>query len=79
MSDSVLNGASSSYEGLTRIVFVGDVHNQWLDADEGALRALHPHLTVFVGDIGDEAVELVREIAKLELPKAVILGNHDSM
>lgn len=79
MSDSVLNGASSKSEGLTRIVFVGDVHNQWLHADESALRALHPHLAVFVGDIGDEAVELVREIAKIELPKAVILGNHDSM
>lgn len=79
MTDSVLNGASTGNEGVTRIVFVGDVHNHWVNEDEGALRALHPHLTVFVGDIGDEAVELVRKIARMEVPKAVILGNHDSM
>jgi uncharacterized protein (TIGR04168 family) len=31
-----------------------------------------------VGDIGNEAVHLVQQIAALDLPKAVILGNHDA-
>ncbi|KAG6523094.1 hypothetical protein ZIOFF_012947 [Zingiber officinale] len=30
------------------------------------------------GDFGYENVELVRSISNLKLPKAVILGNHDS-
>ncbi|TXG60789.1 hypothetical protein EZV62_012152 [Acer yangbiense] len=30
------------------------------------------------GDFGNENVELVRSVADLEFPKAVILGNHDS-
>ena len=29
------------------------------------------------GDFGNENVDLVREVSKLDLPKAVILGNHD--
>ncbi|XP_042465603.1 uncharacterized protein LOC122048060 [Zingiber officinale] len=33
---------------------------------------------LFIGDFGYENVELVRSISNLKLPKAVILGNHDS-
>jgi len=29
------------------------------------------------GDFGNENVDLVRDVSKLDLPKAVILGNHD--
>lgn len=29
------------------------------------------------GDFGDENVDVVREVSKLDLTKAVILGNHD--
>jgi hypothetical protein len=29
------------------------------------------------GDFGNENVDLVRDVSKLDLPKAAILGNHD--
>eukprot|EP00955_Chlamydomonas_euryale_P107171 365747-Chlamydomonas_euryale.AAC.48 len=35
-------------------------------------------MVLFVGDFGNEVVGLVAKIAALELPKAVILGNHDA-
>lgn len=31
-----------------------------------------------VGDFGEEDVNLVRRIKEVDLPKAVILGNHDA-
>ena len=63
---------------MTRLAIVGDVHDLWTGHDVVALKALHPDLTLFVGDIGNEAVELVRSIAALDVPKAVVLGNHDA-
>jgi uncharacterized protein (TIGR04168 family) len=33
---------------------------------------------LLVGDFGNESVEIVRQIAALDIPKAVILGNHDA-
>jgi uncharacterized protein (TIGR04168 family) len=61
-----------------KIAIVGDVHDQWSMADCQALEHLAVDLVLFVGDFGNEAIEIVREIASLELPKAVILGNHDA-
>jgi uncharacterized protein (TIGR04168 family) len=61
-----------------RIAIVGDVHDQWEDADEIALRHLDIDLVLFVGDFGNEAVELVSRLAALDLPKAAIFGNHDA-
>ena len=61
-----------------KIAIVGDVHDQWEDADAIALVHLGVDLVLFVGDFGNEAVELVARIAALELPKAAILGNHDA-
>ncbi|KAI6682425.1 hypothetical protein NL676_036306 [Syzygium grande] len=62
-----------------RIAVVGDVHDQWdLEEDTKALHFLKPDLVLFTGDFGDENVEVVRSVAKLEFAKAVILGNHDS-
>lgn len=40
-----------------------------------ALRLLEPHMTIFVGDFGEEKVSLVGEVANANLPKAVMLGN----
>ena len=60
------------------IAIVGDVHDQWSDADARALIALNVDLTLFVGDFGNEAIATVRQIAATPLPKAVILGNHDA-
>lgn len=60
------------------LAVVGDVHDQWSEADALALHRLGVDLVLFVGDFGNEAVALVRQVAALELPKAVILGNHDA-
>lgn len=35
-------------------------------------------LLLHSGDFGNENVELVQDVAALNFPKAVILGNHDS-
>ena len=53
------------------VAVVGDIHDQWSEADGHALKALAVDLVLFVGDIGNEAVGLVRQIAALDLPKAV--------
>jgi uncharacterized protein (TIGR04168 family) len=61
-----------------RIAIVGDVHGLWDRGDRDALHELGIDIVLFVGDLGNEAVEIVREVAAIELPKAVILGNHDA-
>lgn len=66
------------YEKPIEIAVVGDVHEQWEDADGIALKHLGVDLVLFVGDFGNESVPLVRAIASLDIPKAVILGNHDA-
>ena len=60
------------------IAVIGDVHDQWDSDDEIALQYLGVDLVLLVGDFGNESVEVVRAIAALNLPKAVILGNHDA-
>ncbi|KAJ6743031.1 hypothetical protein OIU85_017052 [Salix viminalis] len=62
-----------------RIAVVGDVHDDWnLEEDSKALQLLQPDLVLFTGDFGNENVELVQSIADLNLPKVLILGNHDA-
>jgi uncharacterized protein (TIGR04168 family) len=61
-----------------KIAIVGDVHDQWETADEIALQHLGVDLVLFVGDFGNEAVELVGRLAAIDLPKAAIFGNHDA-
>lgn len=68
---------SSSDRAIT-IAVIGDVHDQWDADDERALQRLGVDLVLLVGDFGNEAVDVVRSIAALNLPKAVILGNHDA-
>lgn len=60
------------------VAVVGDVHNQWSAEDGRALTALGVDCVLFVGDFGNEAIDIVRQVADLALPKAVILGNHDA-
>lgn len=60
------------------IAVVGDVHDQWEIKDNESLEALGVDLVLFVGDFGNEAVTVVKTVADLNLPKAVILGNHDA-
>lgn len=61
-----------------RIAVIGDVHDQWEEQDAVALQALQVDLALFVGDFGNESVEIVRAIAALDIPKASIFGNHDA-
>ncbi|RAL43480.1 hypothetical protein DM860_012621 [Cuscuta australis] len=63
-----------------RIVVVGDIHDYWEhEHDLKALRCLNPDIVLFTGDFGNENVELLRGIAAgVDIPKAAILGNHDS-
>lgn len=57
---------------------VGDLHRWWRNADAVYLERSQPDLSLFVGDLGDEDVEMVQRIAALPVPKAVVLGNHDA-
>lgn len=67
-----------NHEQLIKIAVVGDIHEQW-EADDGiALQRLGVDLVLFVGDFGNESVEVVRAITALNIPKAAIFGNHDA-
>jgi uncharacterized protein (TIGR04168 family) len=57
---------------------VGDVHRFWRASDADYLARENPALTLFVGDLGDEDVEVARQISQVSVPKAVMLGNHDA-
>ncbi|MGF1675162.1 MAG: TIGR04168 family protein, partial [Rivularia sp. (in: cyanobacteria)] len=61
-----------------KIAVVGDVHDQWENEDGIALERLNVDLVLFVGDFGNESVEVVRKIASLDIPKAAVMGNHDA-
>jgi len=61
-----------------KIAVVGDVHDQWEAEDGVALKHLGVDLVLFVGDFGNESVEVVRAIASLDIPKAAVFGNHDA-
>ncbi|MEL6400135.1 MAG: TIGR04168 family protein [Cyanobacteria bacterium J06607_6] len=69
---------TSMQDRALRIAVIGDVHDQWDEADIAALHSLEIDLALFVGDFGNEAVAVVRSIAGLSLPKAAIFGNHDA-
>ena len=60
------------------LAVVGDVHDLWDGQEEAILQRLGVDLVLFVGDFGNESVEVVRRIASLKLPKAVVMGNHDA-
>ncbi|MEO0408110.1 MAG: TIGR04168 family protein [Cyanobacteria bacterium P01_A01_bin.135] len=57
---------------------VGDVHDLWDEGDGTALQHLGVDLVLFVGDFGNESVDIVRQISQVTLPKAAIMGNHDA-
>jgi uncharacterized protein (TIGR04168 family) len=61
-----------------KIAVVGDVHDQWELEDGIALKYLAVDLVLFVGDFGNESVDVVRAIASLDIPKAAVMGNHDA-
>ena len=68
----------TSIKDRITVAVVGDVHDLWDEQDELALKHLGVDLVLFVGDFGNESVEIVSQIAGVDLPKAVIMGNHDA-
>src|SRR5919199_1549070 len=69
---------TSYHNNPVKIAVVGDVHALWEDEDAIALKHLGVDLVLFVGDFGNESVDVVRRIACIDLPNAAILGNHDT-
>ncbi|PXF48176.1 hypothetical protein BWQ96_02128 [Gracilariopsis chorda] len=65
-----------------RLICVGDIHGQWDEEDEMALRSLKPDVALFVGDYGDEDVRITRRIADLaddvSFAVGTVFGNHDA-
>ncbi len=60
------------------LLVVGDIHRSWRPEDALYLERGDQDLTLFVGDFGDEDVPMVRAVSEVDVPKAVILGNHDA-
>lgn len=73
---------SGSNKAPARIVCIGDIHSQWDESDEIALKNLKPDLALFVGDFGDEDLRVTARISKLaasvQFPIATVFGNHDA-
>ncbi|WP_299486825.1 TIGR04168 family protein [Acaryochloris sp. IP29b_bin.137] len=61
-----------------KIAVIGDIHDAWDEEDPKALERLGVDLALFVGDFGNEAVEVVRAVSTLALPYAASFGNHDA-
>jgi uncharacterized protein (TIGR04168 family) len=74
------NGMTSQKISLKtlKIAVVGDVHDLWEEEDAIALKHLGVDLVLFVGDFGNESVEVVRAIASVDIPSASVMGNHDA-
>ena len=60
-----------------RLAIAGDLHGDWTLDDEQLLDHLKPDAVLFVGDLSDGDLRLVKAITRLNRPCAVILGNHD--
>ncbi len=69
---------TSHHKDSIKIAVVGDVHDLWEAEDTIALAKLAVDLVLFVGDFGNESVDVVRRIASIKLPFAAIMGNHDA-
>ncbi|MEM9092880.1 MAG: TIGR04168 family protein [Cyanobacteria bacterium P01_F01_bin.53] len=65
-------------QSIVKIAVIGDVHDLWELTDNAALEHLNIDLALFVGDYGNEAVDVVRRIAAVDIPKAAVMGNHDA-
>ena len=69
---------TSVSKATVRIAVVGDIHDQWSESDHSALINSGVDLVLFVGDFGNESIEVVKKVAELPLPKAIAFGNHDA-
>ncbi len=62
---------------VIKLVIAGDLHGSWGDDDHDLLIRLKADAVLFVGDLSEGDLRIVKAIAKLPLPTGVILGNHD--
>ena len=60
------------------LAVIGDIHDHWELIDNAALEHLGVDIALFLGDYGNESVEIVRRIAAVNVPKAAVMGNHDA-
>lgn len=60
-----------------RLAIAGDLHGDWGDRDAELIHRLQPDALLFVGDLSDGDLRIVKRITQLSLPVAVLLGNHD--
>ena len=61
-----------------RIAIAGDLHGQWDNVDEQLLEQLAPDALLVVGDLSDGQPLIPARLARLTLPLACVLGNHDT-
>jgi uncharacterized protein (TIGR04168 family) len=61
-----------------RIAIAGDLHGQWDSVDEQLLELLAPDALLVVGDLSDGQPRIPARLARLPLPLACVLGNHDT-
>ncbi len=78
MTDFIPSFPTQPHSTEIKIAVIGDIHEQWELTDNLILQELGIDLALFVGDLGNESVAIARLISELEIPKAVILGNHDA-
>ncbi len=62
---------------VLNLAVVGDIHGCWEDEDHSLLEKLAPDAVLFVGDLGEADLKVVRSIKRLSVPTALVLGNHD--
>jgi uncharacterized protein (TIGR04168 family) len=63
---------------VLRIAIAGDLHDQWDGSDHALLERIAPDALLLVGDMSDGRTRIPSLLARLELPMACILGNHDT-
>lgn len=78
MESSLVGKDSLSQGGDLQVAIAGDLHDQWDRSDEDLLLALAPDGFLVVGDLSNGMGRIPRSLARLPLPLACVLGNHDS-
>lgn len=82
MSNTDMKPGRQQAARAAKIVCIGDIHGQWNEDDEVALRALEPDLALFVGDYGNEDVKIAKRVADFaancQFNVATVFGNHDA-
>ncbi len=62
---------------IIHLAIAGDLHGDWSEEDKELLKGLNPDAVLFVGDLSEGDLRLTKLINNLDIPTAVILGNHD--